>query len=299
MENFEVRDLREKDQFKIDDKFLNGYAKYVEIYAVGVYNSLCRHAQYKSQRAFPSIKKIAEELNISSPKVFYSLWVLEFFNIIKRYRVGKKCNNRYDLLHKKHWKSPEKIKQELEQEFKELNIDINKVLNDKDKKGHVKAVNITDVKAVNIRYKGSLYHVLRQLTSIVRITNSKDNKSNSLSATADEVYNSMKQPIKKRNENHSTDQPDKNENFNSNNYIEEMTKNNKKHICIIGWYFQSTKMRFPSLKAVKAEIGRHLKEASILAEYEDGQVAKAVEYVKRKFPEEWKLSTVLKYINKI
>jgi len=163
-EQFEVRDLRDKDQYKVDDKFLNGYARFIEIYAVGVYNSLCRHAQFKSQQAFPSAKKIAEELNISPPKVFYSIWVLEVFNIIKRNRIGKKCNNRYDLLHKKHWKFVEKVKTEIES-------DVNKVNNG-------------DVNVVNITYKQHLHHILTQLTSIVRITKSKDNKEKGMQGKA-------------------------------------------------------------------------------------------------------------------
>lgn len=151
-EEFGVRDLREKDQYKIDDKFLNGYAKFVSIYGVGVYNSLARHAEFKKQRAFPSAKKIAEELNISTPKVFYSLWVLQFFYIIRKKRVGKQCTNRYYLLHKKHWKSIEKTLLELES-------DVNRVNN-------------SDINDINIRYKRHLHHLLTTLTS-----NSKDNKS--------------------------------------------------------------------------------------------------------------------------
>ncbi len=102
-ETFKRGDLRDKDQFKIDDKFLNEYAKYVGIYAVGVYASLCKHAQFKFQKTFPLVKKIAEELDISLSKVLYSLWVLESFNIIKRHE------NRYDLIHKKYWKNPKLI----------------------------------------------------------------------------------------------------------------------------------------------------------------------------------------------
>lgn len=87
--------------------------------------------------------------------------------------------------------------------------------------------------------------------------------------------------------------------FNSSSYVMELTKDKQRHIRIVGWFFQSTAMTFPSLRAVQKEIGRHLKDAAILADYEDDRVANAVDYVKKKFPDEWKLSTVLKYINKI
>ena len=102
-EKFEIRDMRNKDKFVIDDKFLNGYAKVVGIYATGVYMSLCRHAD-KAQKSFPSVAKIAEELNISRRTVFKALKKLEACNIIKRIRTGKQLTNRYILTSKRTWK---------------------------------------------------------------------------------------------------------------------------------------------------------------------------------------------------
>ena len=101
--SFEIRDLREKDRFVVDDKFLNGYARFLGVYAVGVYNSLCRHAN-KEQRCWPSIKKIAQELSIGRNKVFDSIKYLEFWQIVKKERLGKKLTNRYLLLSKRYWK---------------------------------------------------------------------------------------------------------------------------------------------------------------------------------------------------
>lgn len=100
---FEVRDMREKDKFVVDDKFLNGYARFLGIYCVGVYNSLCRHAN-KEQKCWPSIKKVAEELDICRNKVIESTKYLEFWQIIRKQRVGKQATNRYLLLDKKQWK---------------------------------------------------------------------------------------------------------------------------------------------------------------------------------------------------
>lgn len=102
-EKFEIRDLREKNKFVVDDKFLNGYARFLGIYTVGVYNSLCRHAD-KLQKCWPSIKKMAQELDISRNKVIDSIKYLEFWQIIKKQRVGKHATNRYLLLDKKQWK---------------------------------------------------------------------------------------------------------------------------------------------------------------------------------------------------
>lgn len=102
-EKFEIRDLRQKEQYITDDKFLNGYARFLEIYAVGVYNSLCRHAN-KLQKSWPSINFIREELSISRSKIIDGIKRLEFWGIIRKQRVGKTANNRYVLHHKKHWK---------------------------------------------------------------------------------------------------------------------------------------------------------------------------------------------------
>ena len=99
---FKIRDLRKKEQFIIDDIYLNGYAKECGIYATGVYVSLCRHAD-KEQKSFPSLKKIAEELSISRSQVIRAIKRLEKYNIVKRERMGKKLNNRYYLIDKSEW----------------------------------------------------------------------------------------------------------------------------------------------------------------------------------------------------
>jgi len=99
---FEVRDLRIKEKFFVDDLYLNGYAKKCGIYATGVYLSLCRHAN-KEQTCWPSYKKMAEELKISIKQVGRSIKILEEQNIIKKIRIAKKLNNRYLLLDKSEW----------------------------------------------------------------------------------------------------------------------------------------------------------------------------------------------------
>jgi len=99
---FEVRDMRHKEKFHVDDLYLNGYAKKCGIYATGVYFSLCRHAD-KEQKCWPSIRKMAEELDVSTKQVGRAIKILEVQNIIKKIRVGKKLNNRYLLLDKSEW----------------------------------------------------------------------------------------------------------------------------------------------------------------------------------------------------
>ena len=100
---FEIRDQRDRGWYWSNNEFLNGYVKFVGVYANGVYNSLCRHAN-KKQKSWPSIEMICEELGIGKNSVIESIKRLEFWQIITKIRVGKMCNNRYILNNKKEWK---------------------------------------------------------------------------------------------------------------------------------------------------------------------------------------------------
>ena len=99
---FEVRDLRNKKWFVVDDIYLNGWARKCGIYATGVYFCLCRHADNETQRCFPSVSLIAKKLNISEIQVKRALKILVGFNIIKVERTPGRVNVYY-LLDKKQW----------------------------------------------------------------------------------------------------------------------------------------------------------------------------------------------------
>jgi hypothetical protein len=106
---FKIRDLRKKDQFKIDDKYLNGYAKICKANATLVYLSLCRHAEFESQKSFPSQNTIAFELGISVASVKRGIKKLTEYNIIKiqtEKMNGRFNNNTYFLLDKSEWIKP-------------------------------------------------------------------------------------------------------------------------------------------------------------------------------------------------
>jgi hypothetical protein len=102
-----VRDLRHKRKYIVDDEYIDTYAKYCGIYATGVYNSLCRHAN-KEQYCFPSKKYIAKELKISEKKVFDAIIILKKMNMIKVESGGKReggtfKSNSYTLLDVSQW----------------------------------------------------------------------------------------------------------------------------------------------------------------------------------------------------
>ena len=104
---FKIRDLRKKDQFKIDDAYLNGYARVCRPVATAVYNSLCRHAEFNSQKAFPSQELMAYQHSISIKAVRKGIKKLIEYNIImveRERRSGKFMNYVYTLLDKSEWK---------------------------------------------------------------------------------------------------------------------------------------------------------------------------------------------------
>ena len=109
---FKVRDLRKKQQFIIDDVYLNGYAKLFGPNGTAVYLSLCRRANLE-QACFPSEKTIAKDHSLTDRTVRKYIGILKQANIIRIEREknqdAKWQNNVYFLLDKSEWKKPEEI----------------------------------------------------------------------------------------------------------------------------------------------------------------------------------------------
>jgi len=102
-EVFEVRDLREKTKFIIDDIFIDKYASVLGPSVSMVYIDLCRHVD-KEQKCFPKQITVAKELFLHEITVNKAITILISFNLIKKRRIGKRCANRYWLIDRKHWK---------------------------------------------------------------------------------------------------------------------------------------------------------------------------------------------------
>lgn len=107
-DKFEVRDYRNKQMFRVDDEYLNGYSKLCGVNATMVYLCLCRHAD-RHQESFPSVALMAEKTGISKRSVIRGIQTLIEWNIISKERERKEnaqwLNNRYILLDKSIWKS--------------------------------------------------------------------------------------------------------------------------------------------------------------------------------------------------
>lgn len=106
--DFKVRDMRRKQQYKIDDAYLNGYARLCGVYATAVYNSLSRHADFHTQECFPSVDKIAEQHNVNRKSVLKGIEELAKWGIIKIIKekdpkTKRQLVNVYVLLDKSEW----------------------------------------------------------------------------------------------------------------------------------------------------------------------------------------------------
>ena len=88
----------------------------------------------------------------------------------------------------------------------------------------------------------------------------------------------------------------KKETFNCKTEIGKMMNDKQKHIEIIGCFFNAKKYTFPDKISLQAQLKRNLRPARELARYDNSKFSKAYGCVKKKFPEEWNLNTMLKYI---
>lgn len=105
-----IRDARRKEMFRMDDEYLNGYARLCGINATGVYMSLCRHANKEKQECWPSLKLLQEELALGSHNtVSKAIDKLEEWGIIQVERKRDEKTKRqkvnvYTLMDKSYWK---------------------------------------------------------------------------------------------------------------------------------------------------------------------------------------------------
>lgn len=116
MNTFEVRDMRHKEKFFVDDSYLNGYAKHLGTTNSMVYFVLCRHAD-KHQECFPSYEHMADKLGVSEATIKRGIRTLCEWNIIaigKRKRAGGKfLHNSYTLLDKSVWQNKPEVTNDL------------------------------------------------------------------------------------------------------------------------------------------------------------------------------------------
>lgn len=106
-DEFEIRDLRDKNFFWVNNEYIDTCAKLCGPIATCVYISLCRHAD-KIQTCFPSKKLISEEFNISERAVYTAIKILEKYNVIQSVNRGRRKDGSYKslsyiLINKTQW----------------------------------------------------------------------------------------------------------------------------------------------------------------------------------------------------
>ncbi len=104
----QIRDARRRQMYRIDDRYLDGYAKLCAPAGTAVYNSLCRHADTK-QESWPSIDLICDQHGISKSTAIRALKKLEEWNIIaverkRDPRTKRQMVNVYVLIDQVDWK---------------------------------------------------------------------------------------------------------------------------------------------------------------------------------------------------
>jgi hypothetical protein len=100
-EPMEILDRRDHEYFKVDDIFIDKYARIGGVYVGAVYFTLCRHAN-KDRMCWPSIRRIAGQWGMSVRMVIKGLeWLVERKIIRVHQEAGK--SNIYEILDKRKW----------------------------------------------------------------------------------------------------------------------------------------------------------------------------------------------------
>ena len=95
----QIRDMRRKNWFSVDNKIIDYYAKEIGPYGVLVYIALTRYAHVETQMCFPSYKTIADKLGISRRMVIYAIKKLVAAGLIKVERRRSGSNDSYSNIY--------------------------------------------------------------------------------------------------------------------------------------------------------------------------------------------------------
>lgn len=91
--------------------------------------------------------------------------------------------------------------------------------------------------------------------------------------------------------------------FDSKKFITKLINDPKRHIHIIGIYYQFREETWPGIDAVKFLMGREFRPAVALKEYTDEQIIKTMEFLNQRVRqnklEKWTLATVINYIGEV
>ena len=158
--------------------------------------------------------------------------------------------------------------------------------------------------ALKLSNKGVI-NILKRLEKKKLIKKTKSNTGN-LYEAVNKVHSGCEQSsqVSREQSSHNNNKINNNNNagasseeeFNQSEYLEEMINSKQKHITIIGGYLKYINFSLPTKAVAQLTVKRWLKDAKFIADYSEEKRNKAIQYVEEKYPKEWNLSTVAKYI---
>lgn len=86
--------------------------------------------------------------------------------------------------------------------------------------------------------------------------------------------------------------------FSLKEYLKSMEDNKKRHINVIGHYFEEKGLKFESKNEIESAIKRHLRAAVEVAKFTDDKIIKATNQAKKEYPELWTVETLLKILTR-
>lgn len=115
-ELFEIRELRHRGWFWLDNEFIDSLAPRLGPFTCLVYVYLCRRTDKETQKCYPAIQTIADDLKISTRIVIKAIRELELAHLIgitreKEPRTKRWKVNVYTLLDKKEWRNKSQVYQ--------------------------------------------------------------------------------------------------------------------------------------------------------------------------------------------
>jgi phage replication O-like protein O len=88
------------------------------------------------------------------------------------------------------------------------------------------------------------------------------------------------------------------EEFSLKGYLEKMENDNRRHINVIGHYFEEKELKFDTFAEIESAIKRHLKPAVEVAKFSDGKIVKASDQAKKEYGDKWTVETILKILTR-
>lgn len=266
-EKIEIRDARNKAMYRVDDAYLNGYARLCGVYSTAVYNSLCRHSD-NHQKSFPSIELMSEQHGVDRKTIMRAVDILEQWGIVRVIRskdehTKRQKPNVYILVDKSLWKQKPSPSQVLGAE--------SLWGTDPSPSGSESRVPPRDCKDTHIK-EAQIKDTAE--TSSATSDFKEENKTISKLDTLIDVSI-----------------------FDFDKELGILLGSDDIAIKIIGSFMDRKKMKCTSKKEMRAVKDRHIRVARKLANFETDKLTKAFDYCEKKYTDiPWVLDTVFKVI---